>query len=200
MEKERAADLLYDHYKESFRIIRKTERARDFRFLFVVVLLALVVLQATFEVAFVTVVEQVKIFGFKIELARVPTAVILSSSWLFLFIFVVRYYQATMHIERQYSYLHTQEKRLSDLLPGELTIERESTGYMTSKGKLFRHWVWLFYTVAYPLVVLILVLWSIFLELNAAGVALPHKIFDSIMAILIGITVVCYGLGTWANR
>ena len=197
---EALANVLHDHYKDTFSHIRERERQRGRLFLIVLGLIALVLFQLHHSLLLQQAVTEVSIAGFKLNLSKIPFPVLLSTSWMFLAVFLLRYYQVVIHIEKQYDYLHPLESRLSKALGEDGSIRRESIGYTTKKASLFRHWVWFFYTGLFPVVVLASIGWALLLEWNATLIPMVHKCFDSALALMVLLSLVLYGVGCWLNR
>lgn len=193
-------NLLYDHYKDTFSRIRERERQRDRLFLIVLVLLGLLLLQLNHSLLLQETLTEVTLAGAKFNLSNVPTPILLSTSWIFLVVILLRYYQVVVHIEKQYDYLHPLEKRLSKMVGEKGSIERESSGYTTRKAFLFRHWAWIFYTLLFPGIVLVSIAWGLLLEWSAKSIPLTHLYFDAALAFMAICTLILYGVGTWLDR
>lgn len=193
-------EILYKHYEDSFSLIRERERQRDRLFLITIGLLGLILLQLMYSIALFDAVDQVSIIGFSLSLKEIPIPALVSLSWTISCIILLRYYQVTVHIEKQYTYLHQIEKELSEHLKQPELISRESSGYHTDRFSLFRHWVWIFYTAIYPCLVIIILAWTLRLEWATYTLPIYHKIFDTTLGLL-GISFsVFYLLGQWLNK
>jgi hypothetical protein len=195
-----SANLLHDHYKDSFAHIRDRENQRELLFLIVVALLGGIVLQLRYSLVLPQTVSEVTIAGVKLKLSNVPMAALLSTSWTFLSVILMRYCQTAVHVVKQYDYLHGLERRLSATIGVENAIYRESTGYLTEKTKCFRHWTWIFYTKIFPAIVIVSVGWSLFLEREANAIPVPHKVYDSAMGVITVLTVMLYAGGLWPKN
>lgn len=193
-------EILYGHYKDSFERIREREKQRDRLFLIVVGLLGVLVFILRYSVVFHAAVPEISISSIKINLNEVPISVLLSTAWTFLAALTLRYYQVTLDIEKKYDNLHTLEKRLSAVLEDPGAINRESAGYITQKGKWFRHWVWLFYTAAFPVVVISIVVWAIANEVCVGSIPLAHRVYDITLAVFTLISVTSYLGGIWLKK
>lgn len=197
---ETLAGFLHDHYKDTYSRIRERERQRDRLFLIVVSLLGVLLLQLHHSLLLQQTVTEATIAGAKFNLSKIPIPVLLSTSWVFLAIFLLRYYQVVIHIEKQYDYLHPLQSQLSKALGEGGDIRRESTGYFTKKASFFRHWVWIFYTCLFPVFVLASIGWAMFLEWNTTLIPIVYKCFNSVLALIIACSIILYGLGCWLNR
>lgn len=197
---ESTINILYDHYKDSFSHIRERERQRDRLFLYVLGLLGLVLFQLHYSLLLQQTLTEINVFGITLKISSIPIPVLLSVSWTLLAVFLLKYYQAVIHIEKQFDYLHSVEFQLSELLGNNCSIERESTAYMTQKARLFRHWVWFFYTLFFPLIVLASSVWAITLEWRTILIPIEYRFFDSIIVLIIATTLVFYIIGVWIGR
>ena len=68
--------------------------------------------------------------------------------WFATLALVVRYFQAVVHIERQYDYLHSLENRLNKHY-GQKAFTREGEAYL-SAYPIFSKWTSLLYSVVFP--------------------------------------------------
>lgn len=150
---DKVVSLLYEHYKDTFSHIREREKKRTRLFLLVLITLGLLVLQLNFALTLDQVLKEVIVVGLSMSINQIPSAALVSISWALLVVFLMQYYQVTLHIEKQYDYLHQLESELNRVLDNKICISRESNGYMTEKGSLFRHWIWLFYTLLIPIII-----------------------------------------------
>jgi hypothetical protein len=193
-------EILYEHYKDSYERIREREKQRDRLFLITVGLLGLLVLTLRYSVVLHAAIPEISLGGIKIKLSQVPINVLLSTVWTFLSALTLRYYQVTLDVEKKYDNLHTLEERLSAVLGDSNAIDRESAGYITKKGKLFRHWAWVFYTAAFPIVIISLVVWAIVNEVCAGSTPFSHRVYDIALAAFTLMSVGSYLGAIWLNR
>jgi len=200
MNEEALLNLLYDHYKDSFSQIRERERQRDRLFLVVFGLIGLLVLQLDSSLLLQQTVSEIDVAGVKIDLSKIPIAVFLSTSWAFLSVFLLRYYQVTIHIEKLYDYLHPLEARISKAFGEDNLIARESTAYETKKASFFREWAWVFYTYLFPAIVCVSVVWSLFIEWNTMVIPLSHKCIDSVLGVMVLGSILLFIIASWLKR
>ncbi|WP_200243035.1 hypothetical protein [Thiohalocapsa halophila] len=193
-------EILYEHYKDSCERIRDREKQRDRLFLIVVGLLGLLVLALSYSVVLHAAIPEINLGAVKIKLTRVPITVLLSTVWTFLAALTLRYYQVTLDIEKKYDNLHALEQRLSASLGDGTAIDRESAGYITKKGKWFRHWAWVFYTAVFPVVVISIVVWAIANEVSAGSTPLSHRVYDIALAAFTLVSVASYLGAIWVKR
>lgn len=196
---ESLAAILHDHYNDTFGHIRERERERDRLFLIVLALLGFVLLQLRYTLLVQTAVTEVTFFGISIAPEKIPTGVLLSTSWTFLAALLARYYQVSIHVDKQYDYLHDIESRLCGALGEDNCIYRESSGYLTKKFRASRHAVWIFFTALFPLIVVAAVGHGMYLEWCMAKLPIAHKIFDSVLATSAVVSAVLFTVGCWAD-
>jgi hypothetical protein len=85
--------------------------------------------------------------------------------WLLLFGFSSRYYQTVIQIERQYDYIHHLEEIIGSRYIGTRAFTREGKSYL-GEYPLFSNWIWLLYTLAFPLIILLCITLRIHGELG----------------------------------
>ena len=146
------AEILHDHYKDTFAIVCDRERQRNRLFLIVLALLGLLVLLLQSSATLHLAIPKINILGLTVKLSKLPLCVVISTSWVFLTALLLRYYQLTLHVYKQYDYVHCLEERLSEALGSRDIITREGKAYLANKGHYFRHWTWRFYTLCFPLI------------------------------------------------
>jgi hypothetical protein len=190
----------HDHYKDTFSYIRDCERQRNNLFVFVLIMLGLQVLQLRLAITLQALLKEVNVSGISISLSKIPSDVFVSIVWVLLSVFIMRYYQVTLHIEKQYDYLHKVESDIERLLGGQHSFCRESTGYLTKKGFFFRHWAWLFYTLFMPLIIIGAILWCLVLEWNTALPPVGQICFDAFSATVSVICIILYLIAIWGKR
>jgi len=193
-------DILHSHYKDSYDRIREREKQRDCLFLLVVALLGLIALELRYSVAIHAAISELSLGGLKVKLSQVPLPVLLSTTWTFFSVMLLRYYQVTIDVEKKYTYLLVVEARLSKCIGEKKIICRESSAYITKKGKWFRYWAWLFYTAAFPVIILVIVVCTILIEVNNPDIPSGHIVYDCVIAGLSLVSVLLYLFGVWFKK
>lgn len=193
-------ETLYDHYKDTFSKIKECEKQRNRLFFIVIGFLGLLVLQLMYSIALSEVVKQINILGCSLNLKEIPISVLVSLTWTFFSMILLRYYQIIVQVDKQYSYLHDLEENLSNSLGESKIISRESSGYLTDKYSWFRHWIWIFYTAIYPVIIIVSISLSFKLEWSAQNIPMYHKIYDTVLGILAIISMILYLLGNWFEK
>lgn len=185
--------ILHDHYKESFAYIREREKQRDRLFLILIALFGLLALEVLYPIALTRALSAIEIplAGTKVNVSHLPLAAILSTTWLFVLAILLRYCTATITVERQYTYLHTLEEKISGII-GDVGIYcREGQAYK-KKYPAFSSWVWLFFTVLFPLLVLYAAIVLIGTEWKTLNTSTHSKIIDSVLALGVLISISLY--------
>jgi hypothetical protein len=140
--------LLHDHYKETFALIRERETQRDRLFLWLLVIFALLVIEIQYPANFNGVLGHVNVAGNNIDLQQLPLARLLNVSWVFTAALVLKYCQVAKAVERQYTYLHLLEDRISDGLGDTELYRREGRAYREQYPHLL-NWAWVYYTILF---------------------------------------------------
>lgn len=184
-------DLLHDHYKDSFSLIRSREDQRDKLFLWLLLAYLLMILQIQYPANVHGALGSLSLLGNTVNLQHVPLSLVLDASWVFIAAFVLKYYQIVKYVDRQYDYLHMLEDRISDLLKDKDVYRREGQAYLSQYPRLLT-WAWISYTYLFPTA---LILGTIYLYCVEA-VALPYswlsKVFDALFALSVIVTVGLY--------
>lgn len=150
-----------------------------------------------YSVALSKAVKQINIVGVSLNFNEIPIPALVSLTWTFFSVVLFRYYQITVHVDKQYNYLHKLEQKLSEMLQEPKLISRESAGYLTEQYSWFRHWVWIFYTAIYPTIIMVAVVWNLHLEWSVKTIPVYHKIYDTVLGGLGIISIILYLVGQW---
>lgn len=154
-------ETLYDHYKDTFVYIREYLKLRDRLFIFVLIVLTAMFLLIASPTNFFDAVSQIvkEKLGVKIS---VNQDFINSMLWFVLLIMVIRYYQNSTTLERQYTYIHKIEDDLC-AIAGTDFIRREGKSYLNNYP-LYSKWLSFLYTIFFPSLLLILTAVKIVME------------------------------------
>jgi hypothetical protein len=171
---EQRLDVLHDHYKESFALIRQREAQRDRLFLVLIGLFALLVLEVQYPANFGGALGPLSVSGAEVDLGALPLPGLLSVSWVLTLAIALRYCQAVMLVERQYDYLHRLEEKLSRELGDEDLYRREGSSYLDDYP-LFQDWAWICYVFLFPVAAALAVLALVATELVILPYPWPNK-------------------------
>ena len=126
-------ELLYDHYKETFSIIKKTIIQRNRFFIMVFFVITLQFLFATSPESISSMIIGIVQNQYKIDISN-QMSIIQSFLWLILLYLTMRYYQATVYIERQYNCIYSIEADISSI--EHIRFDRESGNYLSNYPKM----------------------------------------------------------------
>lgn len=188
---EKQLDVLHDHFKETFSRQREMERSRDRHFLWVIVLFAVLAVEIAYPVEFSDSVREVSLLGVQIDFTALPMAALLNATWTLTLAIILRYCQVSVFIDRQYSYIHTLEKKISPLVGGGDLYQREGEVYLRGYPLLFNV-AFYAYTVMFPLILITATasLWA--WESNQLSIPWWHRFADLLLAIVIIATLFLY--------
>lgn len=184
-------NILYDHYKDTCSTIGEAIKRRDRLIIFVLLTTGFFALQSIFPSVPNQFISDYLMFRFGSATQINPT-VLGSVIWILLLIFTMRYFQVAIFIERQYGYIHEVENKINVKL-GDEFITREGKAYL-SKYPIFSDWMWVLYTIIFPILLLVIAIIKITGEWKAAsfyGIT-SNLIFNSVIALLLVISVILY--------
>ena len=182
--------MIYDHYKETCSIVRDSIKFRDRLMLFVIITLAFFSFQSFFPITSNQVVSELLTFKLGLNL-QFNFAFLGSIIWFLLLIFVLRYFQTAVYIERQYKYIHNLEEQLNKEFKEDI-ITREGKSYL-SKYPLFSDWMCFLYTIFFPILLFLITLLKIISELiNSHGVISVNIVIDTIIFLILSISIFLY--------
>ena len=173
-------EVLHDHYKDSFFHIREREKQRDRLFMILITILGFLFFAVRYPDSLRAIIGTISTSGAKLSLAELPIAAILSATWTFLLATTLRYCQSSINVERQYSYLHALELRISSALGDPDAYRREGRAYLHDYPA-FSGWAWLFYTGIFPAIVIAATALLTYTELTQLQVPTYHKWYDAIV-------------------
>ena len=200
MKDEKCAELLLDHYKDTFQLILYHWKARNRLFVYVLVLLAVVALDAYQPGALSDLVNAYIAKNLQSpgqEALTLDFAVIRSATWFLLLSLVIQYYQRSIHVDRQYRYLANLEEQICQVMGGDF-VTREGKAYSSKtgvfkhgeKGKqpLFLRAVGPLYVYFFPLILILLVILKVLKE------DVPPNQISNWFNIVIGVVIVLYNV------
>lgn len=126
-------ELLYDHYKETYMIIKENIRDRNKFFLLFFIIMSIQFLFAVTPDSISSIIVSIIHKTYEIDISN-QIVIIQSLLWLILLYFTMRYYQCSVYIERQYKYIHSLESNISVLIDNK--FDRESTDYLLFYPKM----------------------------------------------------------------
>ncbi len=183
--------IIHDHYKDTCLSISEAIKRRDRLMLFVILTLGFFAFQTIFPTISNTVVNDFLNFKFGLTL-KLNLAVVGNIVWFLLLIFTMRYFQVAVFVERQYAYIHQLEEKLNKVM-GEELITREGKSYY-HRYPIFSDWMWLLYTVIFPILLLVIGTAKIILELkNILSTGWSFGLVLNVTAfILLAVSIILY--------
>ena len=143
-----ALEILYDHYKETFSLSKEAQSRRNKSFVVLCILEAFsFLLLIRPEKAFELILEGInKELDMTLQLSN---TIIQTLLWLLIVYIMIRYIQDMLYIERQYIYLDSLEKEISNL--GSVNIfAREGANYQKDYPMVL-NFIDLFYKMLMPI-------------------------------------------------
>lgn len=184
-------EILYDHYKDTFTHIRDREKQRNRSFFIVVAIIGLLFIEVGYPESLTQLLGEADASPIKLSLRAIPLPALLSATWTFLVLVVLQYCQTSVHIERQYHYLHAVEEELSSIYGGGVIFRREGKGYSDSYP-LLMWWAWFFYTLMFPAIIMVTVLTLVVLEGSALNEPRYYFWYNCVSSIAILTSLVLY--------
>lgn len=145
-------DNFYDHYKDTFDLQKGYLKKRDSLTVVLLIMTAVLLLQIqapniTQDIANILIKKQAE--GVQIDFMYVNSILIFTYLWV-----VMQYYMIVLLIERNYTYIHSIEKKISN--KGDYKIQREGVNYLQSYPWL-KSLVNQIYKGIFPLLVIVVV-------------------------------------------
>ena len=187
------AQILADHYKDTFQYVSQLIVARNRLLLLVLILLAL----QFFQISSPEEPSKTIIGFFKPYLDLQVTASkdsLTAVLWFALLSIVIRYFQTNIYINKQYEYLHKLEEKLTVIFDDQI-ISREGGHYLKNYLK-FSTWCHILYTWAFPILLIITTGFNLtkdFPGCNNAGIAYLFSIIFYLI-ILFSTTLYMYSM------
>lgn len=153
-------DLLYDHYKETFSIIKNSIIQRNRFFVMVFLVITLQFLFASAPDSISALIVEIFREQYKIDISS-QIYTIQSFLWLLLLYLTMRYYQSSVYIEKQYSYISSIEADISNTV--QIRFDRESGNYMLKYPKMSA-FVDLLYKWVFPIIYCLVICYKIISE------------------------------------
>ncbi|MBU1350119.1 hypothetical protein KKH19_03375 [Patescibacteria group bacterium] len=182
---------LCSHYSDTFANIKESIKLRDKLTALILLALAFLALYTFWPTdaitAFSGMSEQKLGFAISVDVGFFGSIV-----WFALLIAVVRYTQVVVYIERQYKYIHKIEEDLHKHFDNSVAFTREGKSYLKDYPK-FSDWIWILYTIIFPLVLGVVVLVKIITEWTVSFHAITAPLLlNATVAVLILISIILY--------
>jgi hypothetical protein len=181
---------LCSHYKDTYEIHLASVKQRDTLFYALLIILALFSLQVTSTDLVNSAISSYVNKQLDIAIDK-NSNVFGTLLWFLLFGFSSKYYHTVIQIERQYDYIHYLEEVVSSQFTGTRAFTREGVSYL-NEYPLFQNWMWLLYTLAFPLIILLCIVIRINSELahyETLGLSLAPSV---VACLLVGTSTILY--------
>lgn len=181
---------LCSHYKDTYEMHLTSIKQRDTLFYALLVILALFSLQVTSTDLVNSALSSYVNKQLDVSIDK-NSNLFGTLLWLLLFGFSSRYYQTVIQIERQYDYIHHLEEIVSSRYVGTRAFTREGKSYL-GEYPLFSNWIWLLYTLAFPLIILLCIAIRIHGELASYETLGLSLIPGFVSYLLVGTSTILY--------
>lgn len=155
------AELLYDHYKETVKASADMQAKRNTLFVYVCVFELINFVMLLFPQVINSALSAFLLETYKVSLSDLlgllPTGI-----WLITTYVLVRYFQTTIYVERQYPYIEVIEAEISKET-GLSCFDRESNAYLSNYPKVL-DLIHIFYTWMIPILLQVINTVKIILE------------------------------------
>lgn len=136
MNDDKRAELLMDHYNDTFEHILSYWKTRNRLFGLILALLTLLALDWAKPGSLAQVANAWINKTLACQNGNVPVldfSAVGALAWFFLLCLVIQYYQRSIHVDRQYNYISDIEEKLCAMMGGEF-VTREGKSYFSAKG------------------------------------------------------------------
>ena len=207
MTDEKRAELLMDHYKDTFGHLQAHWKVRNRLFMYMLVLVCVLALDTAKPGSLAEIGNRALNKALPAQpdaRSKLPPpalvldfSVVGSIGWFVLLCLVVQYYQRSVHVDRQYNYVDHLEKQICGLM-GEDCVTREGRSYFSRKGvweeddgdcrPTYLRAVGLLYVYAFPALLSAFVVAKLYQDHGA----LPG--FTYLLNLVLGLAIVTYSV------
>ncbi len=131
---EKNLDILYDHYKDTYSVIKAKSRVRDKFFVFLLALLFIVFLILTSPSIYSQLIGTLSKKYLELNTTNSHFAFIDVFILFLILVCSVKYFQTIIYLDRGYIYIKSCETKLNQLI-GEFDINREGKSYLQNYPK-----------------------------------------------------------------
>ena len=179
-------ELLYDHYKETVKVSTDMQAKRNALFVYVCVFELLNFLMLLFPQVINSALSAFLLEAYKVSLSELlsllPTGI-----WLITTYVLVRYFQTTIYVERQYPYIEVIEAEIAKETK-LVCFDRESKAYLSNYPKVL-DMIHIFYTWMIPILLQVINTVKIFLEWRSVQSPVIVWVDTAIYAFLFVLTI-----------
>ena len=153
-------EIIYDHYKDTFSIIKNEEGKRNKYFIIILLHILILFLISINEVSVYSIIKGIIKENFNVDICFGINVIQLVMMFSMLYL-TIRYFQVNIHIDRLYKYLHNVEQELSDKV--SKSISREGKSYLSNYPKTLDV-IYCCYKYIFPLVYIIALVVRVFIN------------------------------------
>lgn len=169
-------ELLYDHYKETFSLIKDSIKQRNRLFVWLFSVMAVHFLFAASPESILAIIVGIVQKRCSVDISN-QMSIIQSSLWVLLLYLTMRYYQSTVYIERQYRYIHSLEADIAKT--AGIKFDREGTNYLLNYPKM-NDFIDILYKWFFPLIYAAVICYKIAAEYNISF-SPPFSLFNGLV-------------------
>lgn len=191
-------EILANHYSETFGLLKADVGRRDRLFLYMLIVIFLLLLYMSAptdmgEWINSFIISQAGNANGTTTVKVIDVSFIGTILWFGFLSLSHTYFQAVLHVERQYGYIYNLEKQISQHFDGHAFI-REGKHYRDNKRK-FSSWTkFIFWILSPLLIILFLIYWQVFLFSNSQTEVI-YLVVNSLISLSV---IISMGLYLWA--
>jgi len=182
--REKRLEILHDHYKETFARQQKVESSRDRLFYAVILLYGLLSFEVGYPAGFNGAFGKLTFAGIEVSPQSLPLPALLDVTWVLTLAVGLRYCQLSVHVNRQYDYIHSLEDVISPMVGGGMIYRREGQAYLQKYPALLNV-AWIAYVFIFPVIVLGATIALLVWEWRRLPYAWGHLAFDTAIGVVI---------------
>ena len=190
-------EILHAHYVDTFGHIRNALGQRDRLFVYTVIAVTVMLLQVVApqdtDAAIGRLISSELGLSGAFSLRIIGTVL-----WFALLGLVIRYFQTVIYIERQYAYIQSLEEQLAANYE-DAAFTREGKSYL-SDYPLFSKWTSALYTIAFPVLLVLVLVVKLATEFRRATTPDWLFAFDALTFGAIGVSVALYLVSLHGKR
>ena len=182
-------EVLAGHYTDTYSVIQGVLKKRDRLFAGILALLFVMLFQLYAPIESSNFIA--KLIADKLEISEALNFIYVQSAiWFLLLSACIKYFQAVVHIDRQYGYIHSLEAVISAEFEGG-AFTREGSSYLEDYPA-FLNWASFLYTILFPLILVSVLAAKIISEFRISGHGEPLVWFNLLMFLSLLVSIGLY--------
>ena len=180
-------EYIYSHYNETITELKENNKSRNSLFVWLFITLSVVIMSAITPESIATIITALVKENYKVDI--MPQINILQTAlWIICLYLTLRYYQRSIQIEKQYSYLSRLEEQLQK---ENLNIDREGNDYLKDYPWVCDYIDWL-YKWFFPLLHILCIVYKIIQDCNNNQTANLYLLINAVIFLLCFIADIGY--------